>query len=267
MITPPALTKDSSDPLRIFIRTYTLPLQLSHHFYLSDGVTTEQVIHQIHLPSLPMVRLSLEITDSIQRTPSYLVVGFDSFTWTEPIPNGHCPSEASSDFLSVCTSSDSSSRHPLSDHSSPDLPSTSAGPSRKRRRSPMTYVPALSLRLILRGDLFEGTDAIGEGWRLLTEMAQTRAGVRGTGLRSELRGYASCEDRVIALTERIAELERDKRRLRGTVSAESQRVDRLQSGSLTYAEEFKQMRRLRFYDRVRVGKLEACARKHMGYRP
>nr|GEV37246.1 hypothetical protein [Tanacetum cinerariifolium] len=37
----------------------------------------------------------------------------------------------------------SSSRHSLSDHSSPDLPSTSAGPSRKRRRSPMTYIPAL----------------------------------------------------------------------------------------------------------------------------
>ncbi|GJX83626.1 hypothetical protein Tco_0333107 [Tanacetum coccineum] len=52
-------------------------------------------------------------------------------------------SEASSDFHSDA-SSDSSSRHPLSDHSSPDLPSTSAGPSRKRRRSPMTSVPALS---------------------------------------------------------------------------------------------------------------------------
>nr|GFB85817.1 hypothetical protein [Tanacetum cinerariifolium] len=40
-------------------------------------------------------------------------------------------------------SSDSSSRHSLSDHSSPDLSSTSARPSRKRRRSPMTSVPAL----------------------------------------------------------------------------------------------------------------------------
>nr|GFC76481.1 hypothetical protein [Tanacetum cinerariifolium] len=39
----------------------------------------------------------------------------------------------------------SSSRHSSSDHSSPDLPSTSAGPSRKRRRSPMTSVPALPL--------------------------------------------------------------------------------------------------------------------------
>nr|GEV62282.1 hypothetical protein [Tanacetum cinerariifolium] len=53
-------------------------------------------------------------------------------------------SEASLDFHSDA-SSDSSSRHSLLDHSSPDLPSTSAGPSRKRRRSPMTSVPALSL--------------------------------------------------------------------------------------------------------------------------
>ncbi|GKC81966.1 hypothetical protein Tco_1137683 [Tanacetum coccineum] len=52
-------------------------------------------------------------------------------------------SEASSDFHSDA-SSDSSSRHPLSDHSSPDLPGTYAGSSRKRRRSPMTSVPALS---------------------------------------------------------------------------------------------------------------------------
>ncbi|GJT35656.1 hypothetical protein Tco_0926075 [Tanacetum coccineum] len=42
-------------------------------------------------------------------------------------------SEASSDFHSGA-SSNSSLRHSLSDHSSPDLPSTSAGPSRKRRR-------------------------------------------------------------------------------------------------------------------------------------
>ncbi|GJY38809.1 putative reverse transcriptase domain-containing protein [Tanacetum coccineum] len=51
-------------------------------------------------------------------------------------------SEASSDFHSGA-SSDSSSRHSLPDHSSPDLSSTSAGPSHKRHRSPMTYVPAL----------------------------------------------------------------------------------------------------------------------------
>nr|GEY14345.1 putative reverse transcriptase domain-containing protein [Tanacetum cinerariifolium] len=53
-------------------------------------------------------------------------------------------SEASSDFHSDA-SSDSSSRHSLLDHSFPDLPSTSARPSCKRRRSPMTSVPALPL--------------------------------------------------------------------------------------------------------------------------
>ncbi|GKC02365.1 hypothetical protein Tco_0993975 [Tanacetum coccineum] len=52
-------------------------------------------------------------------------------------------SEASSDFHSDA-SFDSSSGHSLSDHSSPDLLGTSAGPSRKRRRSPTTFVPALS---------------------------------------------------------------------------------------------------------------------------
>ncbi|GKC89307.1 hypothetical protein Tco_1149956, partial [Tanacetum coccineum] len=53
-------------------------------------------------------------------------------------------SEASPDFHSDA-SSDPSLRHSLSDHSSPDLSGTSAGPYRKRRRSLMTSVPALSL--------------------------------------------------------------------------------------------------------------------------
>ncbi|GJV83146.1 putative reverse transcriptase domain-containing protein [Tanacetum coccineum] len=53
-------------------------------------------------------------------------------------------SETSSDFHSDA-SSDSSSRHSLSDHSSPDLPSTSAGPSCKRRRSPMASVEPKNL--------------------------------------------------------------------------------------------------------------------------
>nr|GEY07490.1 hypothetical protein [Tanacetum cinerariifolium] len=51
-------------------------------------------------------------------------------------------SEGSLDFHSDA-SSDSFSRHSIPDHSSPDLLSTSTGPSRKRRRSPMTSIPAL----------------------------------------------------------------------------------------------------------------------------
>ncbi|GJY65650.1 reverse transcriptase domain-containing protein [Tanacetum coccineum] len=65
------------------------------------------------------------------------------------------------------------------------------------------------------------------------------------------------ESAVTALTERVAELERDNRRLRGTVSVESQRVDRLQRGMSRMQRELRQMRRLRFYDRVRVGRLKA----------
>ncbi|GJW75078.1 hypothetical protein Tco_0134448, partial [Tanacetum coccineum] len=53
-------------------------------------------------------------------------------------------SEASSDFHSNA-SSDPSSRHSLSDHSLLNLPSNSAGPSRKRCRFAMTSVHALSL--------------------------------------------------------------------------------------------------------------------------
>ncbi|GKA84460.1 hypothetical protein Tco_0806055 [Tanacetum coccineum] len=274
-------------------------------------------------------------------------------------------SEASSDFHSDA-SSDSSSRHPLSDHSSPDLPSTSAGPSRKRRRSPMTSLPALlpvsgalspvradlipspkrikdsgysadvevdpretSLRddAIVRvsdephleqdsdpeiqeeiGECFAYADALrdrGIETRVVVEVDdqdEIETGVRGpVEVRVERvthpvmledipepaqegaveATYETLGDLVqrfhdhtqaipvhlIALTERIAELERDNRRLRGTASVESQRVDRLQRGMSRMQRELRQMRRLRFYDRVRVGRLEACARKHMGYRP
>nr|GFB46726.1 hypothetical protein [Tanacetum cinerariifolium] len=65
------------------------------------------------------------------------------------------------------------------------------------------------------------------------------------------------ESGVIALTERVAELERDNRQLRGTASVKSQRVDRLQCDMSRMQRELRQMRRLRFYDRVRVGRLEA----------
>ncbi|GKC65998.1 hypothetical protein Tco_1098596 [Tanacetum coccineum] len=267
-------------------------------------------------------------------------------------------SKASSDFHSDA-SSDSSLRHSLSDHSSPDLLSTSAGPSRKRRRSLMTYVPALSpvsralspvranlipspkrvkdsgyladvevdpKEISLRDDamvrvsdephLEQDTDQEiqaeideciayadalrdrGIDARVVVEAIdrdETETGVRGPvevrvemvthpvmpedipeptqegaieGVQRE-QGHkiVGVKSAVITLTERIAELERDNRRLRGTVSVESQRVDRLQRGMSRMQRELRQMRRLRFYDRVRVGRLEACARKHMDYRP
>ncbi|GKA32558.1 hypothetical protein Tco_0718925 [Tanacetum coccineum] len=212
-------------------------------------------------------------------------------------------SEASSDFHSDA-SSDSSSRHSLSDHSSPDLPSTSAGPSRKRRRSPMTSVLALSsvsgALSSIRADLiaspkrvrdfgyledveaeidecFAYADALrdmGINARVVVEAIdreESEMGERGpikvrvervthpvmsddnpepaqeeAVEREQGHRIIGVESAVTALTERIAELERDNRRLRGTAS---QRVDRLQCGMSRMQRELRQIRRLRFYDR------------------
>ncbi|GKB45491.1 hypothetical protein Tco_0896244 [Tanacetum coccineum] len=85
--------------------------------------------------------------------------------------------------------------------------------------------------------------------------------------REQGRRIVRVESAVTALTERIATLEKDNRRLRGTVSVESQRVDRLQRDMSRMQREPRQIQWLRFYDYVRVGIFEACARKHMGYHP
>ncbi|GKD54798.1 hypothetical protein Tco_1288185, partial [Tanacetum coccineum] len=232
--------------------------------------------------------------------------------------SSYLSSEESSDFHSDA-SSDSSSRHSLSDHSSPDLPSTSVGPSRKRRRSPMTSVPTLPLvsrglspvhadlipspkrvkdsgyltdvevhprEISLRDDAivrvsdephFEQdidpeiqaeideciayADALRDRWidaRVVVEAVdqdETETGVRGPievrvervthpvmpedipepaqeGAVEREQGHriVGVESIVTALTERVAELERDDMRLRGTASVESQRVDQLQRG-------------------------------------
>nr|GFA67713.1 hypothetical protein [Tanacetum cinerariifolium] len=77
-----------------------------------------------HIPPLPAISPFLSLTDDT----------IDSDTLdTPPSPTHDSSSQASSDFHSDA-SSDSSWRHSLSDHSSLDLPSTSVGPSRKRRR-------------------------------------------------------------------------------------------------------------------------------------
>nr|GEV71089.1 hypothetical protein [Tanacetum cinerariifolium] len=231
-------------------------------------------------------------------------------------------SEASSDFHSGA-SSDSSSRHSLSDHSFPDLPSTFARPSRKRRRSPMTSVPASSpifgalshiradsvpshkrvrdsdyladiedINLEIQAEIDECityADALrdkGIDARAVVEAVdreESKTGTRGTvevrvervthpvmpedtteptqeeraiecmyeTLRSLVQRFhdhtvdipvhhvqvikgvqreqghriVGVESTVAALTERIAELERDNRRLRGTASVEGQRVN------------------------------------------
>ncbi|GJV26847.1 hypothetical protein Tco_1383295 [Tanacetum coccineum] len=220
-------------------------------------------------------------------------------------------SEASSDFHSDA-SSDSFSRYSLPDHSSLDLPSTFSRPSRKRRRSPMTSVPALPLvsgtLSPVRADLiplpkrvrdfgyladvevdhkettkidecFDYANALrdrGIDSRVVVEAVdreESETGVRGPveviverftypvmpediheparvgavevieGVQKE-QGHriVRVESAVTALTKRIAELERDNRRLRGTTSVESQRVDRLQRGMSRMQRKLRQIR-------------------------
>ncbi|GJZ91517.1 putative reverse transcriptase domain-containing protein, partial [Tanacetum coccineum] len=196
---------------------------------------------------------------------------------------------ASSDFHSDASS----------DSSSLDLPSTTTGPSRKRRMSPMTFVPELPLvsealspvsadlipspkrvrdsgyladvevdprETSLRDDVIvrdalrdRGIDA-----RVVVEAVdrdESETGARGPievrvkrvthsampkdipepaqeGAVKVIEGVqrdqghriVGVESAVTAITERIAELERDNRRLKGIASVESQRVDRLQRG-------------------------------------
>nr|GFB70596.1 hypothetical protein [Tanacetum cinerariifolium] len=180
--------------------------------------------------------------------------------------------------------SDSSSRHSSSDHSFPDLLSTSAGPSHKRRRSPVTPVHALPLisRALspVRADLIPSPKRV----RDIGYLAYVKVGPKETRVkrvthpampedisepaqegatevtyetlgdlvqrfhdhtqaipvhriqaidgvwREQGHRTVGVESAVTALIERVAELERDNRRLRGTASVESQRVDRLQRG-------------------------------------
>ncbi|GJU33647.1 hypothetical protein Tco_1182001 [Tanacetum coccineum] len=217
---------------------------------------------------------------------------------TPPSPTQDSSSEESSVFLGG--SSDLLEDTHCQIHSSPDLPGTSAGPSRKRRRTLVISadVEVDPREISLRDDaifrvsdephLEQDTDPEiqaeideciayvdslrdrGIDARVVVESIdreETETGVRGPvevgaveatyetlgdlvqrfhdhtqaipvhriqaieGVQRE-QGHriVGVESAVIALTERIAELERDNMRLRGTMSVESQRVDRLQRG-------------------------------------
>ncbi|GJX34075.1 hypothetical protein Tco_0245632 [Tanacetum coccineum] len=68
------------------------------------------------------------------------------------------------------------------------------------------------------------------------------------------------------MLERIRELEWDNRRLRDLMDVASQRVARSQRRELRVQREMRQIRHFRFYDCMRITRLEAYARKHLGYR-
>nr|GEY43950.1 hypothetical protein [Tanacetum cinerariifolium] len=122
------------------------------------------------------------------------------------------------------SSSDFSSRHSLSDHYSPDLPSTSAGHLARDRVRDIGYLADVEVGS--RETRVERVmhPAMPED---IPEPTQEGAVIEGVQ-REQRHKIIGVESAVAVLTERVAELERDNRRLRGTASVESQRVDRFQ---------------------------------------
>nr|GFC81837.1 hypothetical protein [Tanacetum cinerariifolium] len=125
-----------ADPFEDPASGHIPPLPATSPFLSSDDDTTDSDTPDTP-PSPTMTHLSLRLLLLLRDHLSYLVAE----KRVRPLPVQQLSVRHPVDH----SSSDSSSRHSSSDHSSPNLPSTSAGPSRKRRRSPMTSVPALPL--------------------------------------------------------------------------------------------------------------------------
>ncbi|GJY78217.1 putative reverse transcriptase domain-containing protein [Tanacetum coccineum] len=142
-----------SDPSEDPSSDHIPPLPATSPF-LSNGLRTHRhVIHHIHHYHLPMLHLLLRLRfyPEITTITSSSRLCFPKH-WTA-IPYGRptatiLMAETSSDayirFFHSMLSSDSL-EHTLSDHSSPELPGTFSGLSRKRHRSPMASVLALPL--------------------------------------------------------------------------------------------------------------------------
>nr|GFD23978.1 hypothetical protein [Tanacetum cinerariifolium] len=138
--------------------------------------------------------------------------------------------EASSDFHSDA-SSDSSSRHSLSNHSSLDLPSTSAGPSRKRHRALMSFVPTL---LPISGALSPVcADLIPSPKRVRDSgyLADVEVGPKETSLRDDViaRGRDALRDRGIDARVVVEAVDQDeiKTGVRGLVEVIVERITHL----------------------------------------
>ncbi|GJZ89336.1 hypothetical protein Tco_0661118 [Tanacetum coccineum] len=239
-----------SDPFEDPSSDHIPPLPAISPFLSSDDDTTDSDTPDT--PPSPTHGMPFtEITASTQRSPIIPRRRVMILSPGQPIPHvNHSSSEASSDFHSDA-SSDSSSRHSLSDHSSPDLPSTSAGPSRKRHLEDALRDRGIDARVVVEA----------------VDRDETETGVRGPVEGQNIIGF---EIGITRFAERVLLSWRGiTMSFRGTHELLRVRelTDSTQRGMSRMQRELRQMRRLRFYDRVRVGILEACARKHIGYHP
>nr|GEZ89966.1 hypothetical protein [Tanacetum cinerariifolium] len=280
-----------SDPSEVPSSSHILPLPVISPFLSSDDDTTDSDTSDTP-PSLTHDTPFTEFTASTQRSPVIPSRRVMILAPGQPIPHGRpyryhpngpvhtmtvrkrvrpLPVQLLVRHLVDHSSSDSSSRHSSSDHSSSDLQSTSAGPSHKRRRFPMTSVPALPLvsgaLSPVRADLIPPPKRVKDIGYLadveddpretrdervthpampedIPEPAQEGAAeVTYETLGDLVQRIVGVKSAVTALTERVDELERDNQRLKGTASVKSQRVDRLQRDMSRMQREMRQMRR------------------------
>ncbi|GJV04349.1 hypothetical protein Tco_1337918 [Tanacetum coccineum] len=91
-------------------------------------------------------------------------------------------------------------------------------------------------------------------------LKQVEEGQRGLEARSLIAG----RDRA-SLLNQVTSLERSNARLRGTMMIERARADRFQRPVSFMESELRQIRRFRYYDRMRFRRLETFAVRHLGY--
>nr|GFC14761.1 hypothetical protein [Tanacetum cinerariifolium] len=82
----------------------------------------------------------------------------------------------------------------------------------------------------------------------------------------EARSLIAGRERA-SLLEQVASLEMINTRLRGTVMMESARADRFRRRMSFMKSELRQIRRFRYYDRMRFRRLETFAARRLGFRP
>ncbi|GKA59345.1 hypothetical protein Tco_0758658, partial [Tanacetum coccineum] len=100
---------------------------------------------------------------------------------------------------------------------------------------------------------------------VIPEPAQEGAAIKSIQ-RDQGHGIMATRQQSADMFERICELERDNRRLRDIVDVESQRVTRFRCRELRVQRKLRQIRQFRFYDRLRISRLESCAKRHLSYR-
>nr|GEU87408.1 retrotransposon protein, putative, Ty3-gypsy subclass [Tanacetum cinerariifolium] len=247
MITPPTTQNDTTViPTKIPIMTPTIPPSPDYTPASPDyspAFDTESNPFEDpssgHIPPLPTVSPFLlsddDTTDSDTLAPGQPIPHGRPYSYH---PNGPVhmmtarkrvgPLPASSDFHSNALSN-SSSRHSLSDHSSLDLPSTSAGPSYKRRRSPMTSVrtlPPISGALsYVRADLIPSPKRVRDSGYL----ADLEVGLRETSLRDDVIARDALRDRGIDTRVVVEAIDRDEIEMgvRGPVEVRVEKITHL----------------------------------------